>query len=281
MKISDLTEEHKKLYYVCLEDWSDEMKEAGNHKECWCNKMNDKGLGVKLAFDDNGKVGGMIQYIPIEHSSANGKDLYFINCIWVHGYKKGRGNFQKKGMGKALLQAAENDVKDRGAKGIVAWGVPLPFWMKAAWFKKQGYTKVDKSGFFGPVLLWKPFTDDSIPPNWIKRKKKPEKIPDKVTVTGFINGWCPAQNIIFERAKKAVSEFGDKVIFREINTFDREVLLEWGITDALYIDDEEVRTGPPPSYKKIKGKIARQVKKSRLRYFSVSQLFLLSGLFLV
>ncbi|MCK5135578.1 MAG: hypothetical protein KAR19_07305, partial [Bacteroidales bacterium] len=184
-------------------------------------------------------------------------------------------------MGKALLQAAENDVKDRGAKGIVAWGVPLPFWMKAAWFKKQGYTKVDKSGFFGPVLLWKPFTDDSIPPNWIKRKKKPEKIPDKVTVTGFINGWCPAQNIIFERAKKAVSEFGDKVIFREINTFDREVLLEWGITDALYIDDEEVRTGPPPSYKKIKGKIARQVKKSRLRYFSVSQLFLLSGLFLV
>ncbi|MCD4730548.1 MAG: hypothetical protein K8R74_08100, partial [Bacteroidales bacterium] len=102
---------------------------------------------------------------------------------------------------------------------------------------------------------------DSIPPNWIKRKKKPEKIPDKVTVTGFINGWCPAQNIVFERAKRAVSEIGDKAIFREINTFDREVLLEWGISDALYIDDEEVRTGPPPSYKKIKGKIAKQVKK--------------------
>jgi hypothetical protein len=28
-----------------------------------------------------------------------------------------------------------------------------------------------------------------------------------------------------------------------------------------YIDDKEVRTGPPPSYKKIKKKIARQVKK--------------------
>ncbi len=35
MKVIDLTEEHKELYFVCLEDWSDEMKEAGNHKECW------------------------------------------------------------------------------------------------------------------------------------------------------------------------------------------------------------------------------------------------------
>ena len=33
MKVIDLTEENKKLYYVCLEDWSDEINEAGNHKE--------------------------------------------------------------------------------------------------------------------------------------------------------------------------------------------------------------------------------------------------------
>ncbi len=111
MKVIDLTGDYKQLYFVCLEDWSEEMKEGGDHKEVWFNKMKDKGLGVKLALDDNGKVGGMIQYIPIEHSLAEGKDLYFINCIWIHGYKKGRGNFQKKGMGKALLQAAEVYVK--------------------------------------------------------------------------------------------------------------------------------------------------------------------------
>ncbi|MCK5170553.1 MAG: GNAT family N-acetyltransferase [Bacteroidales bacterium] len=254
MKIIDLTDENKKLFYVGLEDWSDEMKEAGNHKECWCNKMENKGLGVKLALDDDGKVGGMIQYVPIEYSSAEGKGLYFINCIWVHGYKKGRGNFQKKGMGKTLLQAAENDVKERGATGIVAWGIPLPFWMRAAWFKKQGYSKVDKQGFLGPVLLWKTFDDDAIPPKWIKQKKNPEKIQGKVTIYGFINGWCAAQNIVFERAKRAALEFGDKVIFREINTFDREVMVEWGIVDGLYIDNKQIRTGPPPSYNKIKKK---------------------------
>jgi len=261
MKVVDLINEYEKLYFVCLEDWSEEMKEAGDHKQVWYNKMKDKGLRVKLALDDNGEVGGMIQYTPIEQSSAAGKDLYFINCIWVHGYKQGRGNFQKRGMGKALLQAAEDDVKAVGAKGIAAWGIPLPFWMKASWFKKQGYRKVDKQGFLGQVLLWKPFTDDATPPEWIGQKKKPETTPGKVVVTAFLNGWCPAQNLVFERARRAASEFGDKVVFQKIDTLDRENFLEWGISDALFIDNKQVRTGPPPSYEKIKKMIAERVRK--------------------
>jgi len=259
MKVIDLEDKYKELYFVCLEDWSEEMKEAGSHKEDWCNKMANKGLRVKLATDDYGMVGGMIQYMPTEHAFAEGKDLYFIHCIWVHGYKKGRGNFQKKGMGKALLKAAEDDAEARGAKGIVAWGISMPFWMKASWFKKHGYEKVDKVGM--RILLWKRFTADAIPPKWIKEKKKPEASPDKVTVTSFRNGWCPGQNIVYERAKRAAKEFGDKVTFREIDSLDREVFLEWGIADGLFIDNKQVRTGPPPSFEKIKKKIARRARK--------------------
>ena len=77
MKIIVLTEEHKKLYFVCLEDWSDEIKEAGDHKENWYIKMKDKGLCVKLALDDNGEVGGMIQYVPIEWGISDA--LYIDN----------------------------------------------------------------------------------------------------------------------------------------------------------------------------------------------------------
>ncbi len=261
MEIIDLGDEYKGLYFVCLEDWSEEIKEAGNHKEIWYNKMKDKGLRVKLALNDKGEIGGMIQYIPIEHSFAQGNDLYLINCIWVHGYKKGRGNFQKKGLGKALLQAAENDVKAIGANGIAAWGIPLPFWMKASWFKKHGYITADKQGFLGPVLLWKPFTREAMPPKWIKQKKKIETIPGKVSVTAFINGWCPAQNLVFERAKRACLEFGNKVEFQEFNTSDKETFLEWGIDDALFIDGRQIRTGPPPSYEKIRKLLADRVKK--------------------
>ncbi len=259
MQIINLKNEHKKIYFMCLEDWSEEMKEAGNHKEFWYNKMKESGLRVKLALNDSGEVVGMIQYIPIEFSTAEGKDLYFINCIWVHGYKKGVGNWQKKGIGKALLKSAEKDVKEIGSKGIVAWGLALPVFMKASWFKKQGYSRIDKLGI--QILLWKKFKENASPPRWIKEKKKPEKTPGKVTITAFLNGWCPAQNIVFERAKRICSELGDKVIFRPINTLNRDTYLEWGISDALFIDDKQVRTGPPPSYKKIKRKILKRVKK--------------------
>jgi N-acetylglutamate synthase-like GNAT family acetyltransferase len=247
---------------MCLEDWSDEMKEAGDHKELWYNKMKDKGLGVKIAVTEEDKVVGMIQYIPLEYSTAEGDNLYFINCIWVHGYKEGVGNFQKKGIGKRLIKAAEEDVRSKGAKGLVAWGLSIPVFMRASWFKKQGYVKVDKQSI--SVLLWKPFSSDVIPPKMIKQKKKPKKIPGKVSVTAFINGWCPAQNLVFERAKRAASEFGDKVAFTEIDTFNRETFLEWGIADALFIDGKEIITGPPPSYEDIKKKIAKRVKKLKL-----------------
>ena len=258
MKVIDLTEEYLDTYYFCLEDWSSEMKESGNHKEKWHCQMKDKGHRVKLAIEDD-KAAGMIQYIPIEQSFIDGHDLYFIHCIWVHGYKKGIGNHQKRGLGKALLQAAEEDAKSRGAQGIAAWGISMPFWMKASWFKKQGYTKVDKIGM--QVLLWKPFTDDAEPPKWIKEKKKPESIPGKVTVSSFLNGWCPAQNLVYERAKRAAAEFDDKVSFEEINSFDEDVFSEWGIVDGLFIDGKRIRTGPPPSYKKIRKKIDKKVKR--------------------
>ncbi len=258
MEIIDLNEKYLQDFFCCLEDWSEEMKEAGDHKETWYHKMKEKGLGVKIALVEDKPV-GMIQYIPVEYSSIEGQDLYFINCIWVHGHKPGVGNHQHKGIGKALLQAAEEDIRRRGKKGVAAWGIALPFWMRAAWFKKQGYRKTDKSGI--AVLLWKPFSADAEPPHWIKKKKKPGKVKGKVAVYSFVNGWCPSCNIVHERAKRIAAEFGDKVLFQEINTFDRSVCLEWGISDNLFIDGKLISNGPPLSADKIRNIIARRVKK--------------------
>jgi GNAT superfamily N-acetyltransferase len=259
VRIVDLTDEHLDLYMVCLEDWSDEMKEAGDHKRCWYEHAKQDGFRVKLALDDDGAVGGMIQYGPIESSFAEGQGLYFVYCVWVHGYKQGRGNFQKRGMGKALLQAAEEDARQLGASGMAAWGLSIPVWMKASWFRKQGYAKADKQSV--QVLVWKPFTDNASPPKWIRRQKIPERSPDQVTVTSFKNGWCPAQNLVFERAKRAAAAFDERVVFEAIDTADRATFLEWGISDALFIDGKEVRTGPPPSYEKLKGLIEKRLKK--------------------
>lgn len=261
MKIIDLAPEHVDEYCLCLEEWSGEMKEAGDHKRRWYERHQGRGLRVKLAVDERGTVGGMIQYVPIGQSPAEGEGLYFVLCIWVHGYKQGRGNFRRRGMGKALLAAAEEDARALGARGMAAWGVSLPFWMRASWFRKHGYRRADKTGMM--ALMWKPFADDALPPSWIRPKKKPQAEPGKVVVTGLLNGWCPAMSLVHERARRAAGELGPGVEFREVRTDDRAVFLEWGMSDALFIDGREVRTGPPPKYEKIKKKIARRLKQVR------------------
>ena len=65
----------------------------------------------------------------------------------------------------------------------------------------------------------------------------------------------------FERAKRASSEFLDKVIFHEISTKDRDTLNEWGFSDALFVDGRQIRVGPPPSYEKIIKAIRKKVNK--------------------
>jgi GNAT superfamily N-acetyltransferase len=261
VQIIDLPKEHERSYFVCLEHGSPDMTEGCDHKANWYHKMKNKGLRVKLALDDNGEVGGMIQYLPIEHSFASGDDLYFINCVWAHGYNEGKGKFEGKGITQALLQAAEDDVKSLGCKGMVARANLLPGWMKSSWYKEQGYAPADIKGLLGQMLLWKPFTGLAKPPKWVKQQKKPEKTPGKVTVTAFLTGCCPAQNTAFERAKKAAAEFGDKVVFQPIDIFDRKNFLEWGIPDALFIDGQQMPAFPPPSYEKIKSAIEKKVKK--------------------
>jgi hypothetical protein len=259
MKIIDLAPEHEKPFYCCLEEWSDDMKEAGNHKACWYNNMKDKGLRVKLALNDEGKICGMIQYLPSEFSCTDGKNLFFVLCIWVHGHKQGVGNNQKKGVGKALLKAAEDDVKSVGAKGLITWGIVLPFFMRASWFKKQGHKVVDKYGMLR--LLWKPFTEDAIPPKFIKRVKKPSLVPGKVNVSIFNNGWCTVQNIAYERTLRAIEDLKDKIVLNVYRTAEREIFTEWGIFDGIYVDDKEIATGPPLSYKKIRRVIEKRVNR--------------------
>jgi len=262
MKIIDLSPEHEKIYFCCLEDWSDEMKEAGDHKQHWYECMKDKGARVKLAVDDNGTVGGMIQYVPVEYSMFSGKDLYVVLCIWVHGYKEGRGDFRKRGMGTALLKAAEEDCMQLGTGGLVTWGLLIPVFMRASWFKKHGYKAVAREGMM--QLLWKPFRENVVPPKFKKPVKLPGKGEDKVNISLFRNGWCPAANMSYERALRAAAEFEGKVEIKEYDTKDAAIMEEWGIFDGLYIEGKEVPTGPPVTYEKAKRKIEKNVKKRKL-----------------
>jgi hypothetical protein len=131
--------------------------------------------------------------------------------------------------------------------------------MRAKWFKKHGYQKVDRNGI--SVLLWKSFSEEASPPHWIRAKKKPERIPGKVVVTALANGWCSGTNGMIERAKKISNELGNKVVYREIDMTNRESVREWGLSDGLFVDDRNIYKGPPLSEEKIRKAIEKKVRK--------------------
>ncbi len=263
MRVVDLRPEDVALYCECLEEWNPEVKEAGDHKRCWYEHYRDKGLRVKLALADDETVGGMIQYMPIAHTGVEGENLYVVQCIWVHGHKQGRGDFRHRGMGQALLAAAEEDARALGADGLVTWGLALPFFMRASWFKRHGYRPVDRVELFR-VLLWKPFREGARPPRWLRQRKQAEVGTDRVQVTTLINGWCTAMGMSAERTRRACERFGDAVSFQVIDTKDPAVRAEWGMTDAVFIDGKSLNLGPPPSYEKIEKKIRKAVRKKGL-----------------
>jgi len=262
MEIIDLEERYEETYCNCLEDWSDEFTEAGDLKKQWLDKKKKQGLKVKLARNEKDELVGMIHYIPIEHSWAEGSGLYFIYCIWVHGYKQGVGNYQGSGIGQMLLDAAEDDCRELGADGLAAWGVRLPFFLRSKWFKKRGYSKADADGML--ELVWKPFKEGAEPPKLVKMKKKPSKQNDLPTVTCFRNGWCPAQNISCERMKKVVAEFDGRVIYSEIDSDRPGNLDEWGIPDAVFVDDKQINRGPPLTDEKIRKHLKKAVRQYKL-----------------
>lgn len=259
--IENLNDENLLPFCSCLEEWSDEIKEAGDHKQHWVEKMRDRGLGVKMARNEAGEYVGMIQYVPSEYTAVEGEGNYHIHCCWVHAYKgKGVGDWRKRGIGKSLLRAAEEDVRNKGGKSISAWGLGIPVWMRASWYKKQGYKAVDKEGI--ARLMWKPITEDAIQPHWrIPVSELKDKSNGSLRVVSYINGICPAANIGHERIKKVLDGFNGPVNYSVYENNEPADIKKRGISDALYINGRSVSLGPPPKEEKLRKIIEKEIRK--------------------
>ena len=169
---------------------------------------------------------------------------------------------QGRGIGTLLLQTAEKDARELGAKGLVAWELAVPQGNPTSWYQKNGYVEVDRLLY--DALIWKPFTDDAQIPHWIRPRKIPQPIQGQVTVTEFVTHWCPELSGT-RLVQQVAKDMGERVVFKQIDTTDPDVLHEWGIQSALYIDDECINAGltdyPPPSYDAIKQNIQTRLEK--------------------
>jgi hypothetical protein len=115
--------------------------------------------------------------------------------------------------------------------------------MPTSFYKKFGYSAEERIDIM--ELVYKPFKEDVVPPKWLK-PVKPKKVDGKTIITAFLSGWCTAYNVGYNNFKRACEELS--VEFKVINTLDTTAISKWKQTDAIYVNDEEINLGPPPSY---------------------------------
>ncbi|MFX1513884.1 MAG: GNAT family N-acetyltransferase [Promethearchaeota archaeon] len=226
---------------------SEESDAAAETRSEWYRKMYPLGFRTKVAFIDEKPV-GYLHLIPIEHSHWGplGEDLMVIYCLNVHNEMKG------KGIGRALLQAAEDETKKQGKKALVVeayyyedfWFIPALFFERNGFIpieRKKVIKEGEKDFLDEAAILWKVFDESAEPPCFAVPNFEFQPIENKVVVDLFSDSFC--KPIEAQRVRDVVQEFGDKVIFNEYITSDRVIFEKYQISRAIFINGKEIGWG--------------------------------------
>ena len=60
--------------------------------------------------------------------------------------------------------------------------------------------------------------------------------------------------------QKIAGEYDDRIVYQELNTLDRQIFKNYGISDAIFINNQEIKTIPPLSEDKIRKIINKKLK---------------------
>ena len=243
MRLVDIDATTQDTFFRCLHEEQPANPDIAAARRRFYERHRPHGLRAKVLIDDEERVVGLCQYIPIEHSPFEGCDLLTILCVWVHGYEHLVGNQQGRGYGRFILDQIEADARDSGFMGVAAWGKDFPNWNPASFYEHMGYHRVATQG--QDVLMWRPFTADSLPPRFMELQPLATRA-DRITITAFASGWCGGGVDYCLQARAAASDLADVVDYVEVDTCDTEVMRAHGIGDGVFVDGDRFRADGPP-----------------------------------
>jgi hypothetical protein len=239
--VRELTTKDEHFVTTCSHvNESDEIDACAEIRRRQFATMKSEGALFKVATLDSVLI-GFAYGIPIEHSSWGplGHSLMVIPCLYA--VKKGTSH----GAGKALIASIERDAQVGGNHGVTITAyrdLPGAEWfMPSSFFELLGYTPIDTQG--RETLLWKPFSSDAVPPHFLQPHYVFEPIDGTVVVDLFWNVFCQTSVIEAQRVRKVCQEFGNRVHLREFRAEDREVLLQYQIPRAIYVNGKEIGWG--------------------------------------
>jgi predicted N-acetyltransferase YhbS len=255
VQVRDMTQADEYFVSTCSHvNESDEIDACGRARLAWLRSMQEKGLRTKVALLD-GEHAGFVYLMPIEASPWGplGRELMFVPCLWVLPKVKG------KGIGRALIAAAQEETKCQGQKGIVTRGFHHDFWfMPAGFFEKIGYeaARVRQK----EVILWKRFDPSAEAPTFLQSNYRYVPVPGRVVVDLFWHTFCETSCIEAQRVREVAAEFGDAVVLNEYCADDREVLLRYQNPRAIFINGKEIGWGYAAPKEGIAEAIAQALK---------------------
>lgn len=243
LEIRDLCEETMEVYLSCGCNpndvrITDEIRSAQRIKKAWAERMLPQGLGAKIAYEHSFPA-GFVEFLPIEVAPVpvEGKRLLFISDIHINDDDmSGQVNYERKGIGRRLIEQVEKYARDKGFIGLAALALDGD-WMPAAFFLKVGFAEADK---IGPMyLLWKPFGECEPPRIW-KGNFNPTAGQAIVHIDVIYSCQCWGMVMQARSWRDVAAEFPGKVVVHEHHSDDRQVMSLDCMTGSIgvYIDGQ-------------------------------------------
>jgi GNAT superfamily N-acetyltransferase len=213
--------------FIALEEPRDEIL---NYK--WVGKINHRDLAI------NDKVPmGLLESIPIEYALEPivGKDMLFINCMWI------LPPFWGQGVGNALLTTFTKSAKKVGAASVIAYDKERWFgttieYMPMNFFKKNNFIEVDREG--GRVLMLLDFKSSN-PPKFLNSNPNLERKSQKLYINLFCNDQCPWSTFMLNEFQEGIKSC-ENIEFNIIKTNKKKTIEKFGISRGVILDDNPV-----------------------------------------
>jgi N-acetylglutamate synthase-like GNAT family acetyltransferase len=207
-----------------------------NAKKKWAtNVIKKHGSIAKLAYL-NSKPVGLIQYQPNPEER-----LVEIDCIFVPEEKN-----LKKGIGKSLLKALIEDMKDPKPifsnsipLALVTWAFEVPGrYTQNKFYQRMKFKRVKEDN---PFLLYYPLKN-----GYVYRPKEEKFTPqkeDRGKALIFYDPPCPFSLIFSEKMKELIEETAPNVPIRMINKFEEpEEVEKRGKVPACAVNGKPIET---------------------------------------
>jgi len=234
LRVVDADDRHFRYVSLCTHvdsDSPDQVK-AAERRLGWLKEQIREGrMAVKVAINGDGKPVGFMHLIPIEFPTSGlvGRDLMVIPCLTSERAPKERGT----GVGRVLVEAAEQEARSKGLKGLAVHAYDGDFWfMPSGFFERLGFRRV------GDSEIWvKRWAETDVP---FLRPSRYSYVPvlGKVVIDYFWSPFCLTVCQEVESIRQVAEEFGDGIMLREYRADDPDVAARYGMGRALFINGE-------------------------------------------